>query len=411
MPFFQHSKWWKKTKLHEVIIFNPKVKLEKWKKYPYVAMENVKENCFKTISKIIYKEYNGWWSKFENWDVIFARITPCLQNAKITQISWINKWFWSTEFFVFRNIPWITDKNFIFYLFCSKKIRDVAEKSMVGASWRQRADLKSIKNIEILLPPLPIQQKIASILSKYDDLIENNNKRIKILEQMAQAIYNEMIGKKSEEFLKKSEEGKELPEGWRVVKISDILDILWGFAFKSKDYSPDGKYKIVTIKNVDEWKFIPNVVNKINFIPDKMKEHCKLKTWDILLSLTGNVWRVCIVYWNNYLLNQRVAKLELKNKNYYAFVYLLFRSKLMKYKMENLANGVAQQNLSPIQLGKTQIVIPNATLIFKFNYLVKPILDQILNLQLQNQNLKQTRDLLIPRLVTGKLNVEDLEIV
>ena len=179
MPNQNIPKWWKKVKLGEVVEINPKVKIEKWKIYPYIEMQAVRENWFRWETYVIERKYNWWWSRFEKWDVLFARITPCLQNSKFTQVRTIEKWFGSTEFFVFRNKEWVTDKNYIFYLLLAPFIKEVAEKSMIWASWRQRADLKSLKSLPILLPPLPIQQKISSILSKYDDLIENNNKRIK----------------------------------------------------------------------------------------------------------------------------------------------------------------------------------------------------------------------------------------
>ena len=118
-------------------------------------------------------------------DTLFARITPCLQNGKIAQAKELinGKGFGSTEFFIFRGIEGVTDTDFVYYLSINSEFTEYAIGSMVGASGRQRADAKFIGEYEFNLPPPKTQRRIADILSAYDDLIENNLKRIKLLEQ------------------------------------------------------------------------------------------------------------------------------------------------------------------------------------------------------------------------------------
>ncbi len=217
----------------ELAEVNHRVNLQKGKTYPFVEM-GVVQPGLRYVGSNQTRNFNGGGAKFMSGDTLFARITPCLENGKIAQ--YISKHykmgFGSTEFFVFRARPGLSDPGFVYYLSRSDIIRKPAEKSMTGASGRQRADLASIVNIPILHFPLPTQRKIAAILSAYDDLIENNLRRIKILEEMAQNLYREWFvkfrfpGHEQARFVD-SEMGR-IPEGWKVSAVQDAFDILGG---------------------------------------------------------------------------------------------------------------------------------------------------------------------------------------
>ena len=127
-----------------------------------------------------------------------------------------------------------------------------------------------------------------------------------------------------------------------------------------------------------------------------------LKEGDILLSLTGNVGRVCIIYGNDYLLNQRVAKLQSDTPGY---TYCLFRSKEMFDDMNNLANGAAQQNLSPIRTGKIEKCFPSEKILQQFETLVKPIIKKTIELNKINIIAGEARDRLLPKLMAGEIKL------
>jgi len=267
---------------------------------------------------------------------------------------------------------------------------------------------------KINLPNCAIQNKIASILSAYDDLIENNNRRIKILEEMAQTIYKEWFvnfrfpGHEKVKMVD-SELGK-IPEGWDIKQISDIIVIKSGFAFKSDTFNIEGKYGIVTIKNVQDRLFIHKCQNFIDVIPENMSKHCLLKSGDIILSLTGNVGRVCLVFGDNYLLNQRVAKLVPKSDSDWAYIYFLYLNPDFRKTLENISIGAAQQNLSPIEMGKLKINYPEKSILSLFAKVCNPILENIVFLFRKNVLLQESRDLLLPKLISGEIDVEDLDI-
>ena len=259
-----------------------------------------------------------------------------------------------------------------------------------------------LSEVPLKLPSLKEQKAVVSILSAYDDLIENNRKQIKLLEEAAQRLYKEWFVDLRFPGYENTPIIDGVPQGWRLDIVKSVVSLLSGYAFKSSDFVDNGKYSIVTIKNVQDGNFDGENVNTIAEIPSKMPSHCILNNGDILLSLTGNVGRICLVNGDKYLLNQRVAKLDSK---YPAYAYCLFRIKDMFDIMSNLANGAAQQNLSPIRTENVRIFIPSDSLIQKFEDIVSPMIAKMLVLNKSNSNLKQARDRLLPKLMSGELEV------
>jgi type I restriction enzyme S subunit len=267
-----------------------------------------------------------------------------------------------------------------------KQLEQVAAGSAQG-----KLVLYKIKDIEVAIPPLPTQRKIATILSAYDDLIENNLKRIKLLEGAININYKNLISIADKNFTN--------------VKLNSFVDIISGFPFKSNYYNENGKYKIVTIKNVQDGFFVPVVTDRIYDVPDKRNKALFLSTGDVIMSLTGNVGRVCIVYGDDYVLNQRVVKLSAKELIDQSFIYALVRDKQMLTILENLSNGTAQQNLSPIKMGELPIRYPSSNLREDFDKKVSPMIEMICKLNMQNTKLREARDILLPKLMNGQIEV------
>ena len=291
--------------------------------------------------------------------------------------------------------------QFMYYTMLSRDFYMMADAAALGAAQRT-VSLTALRNMKIAVPPLNVQKKIVDALSAYDDLIENNQKQIKLLEEAAQRLYKEW-------FVDLRFPGHEtttivdgVPEGWERNTINSIIDLQSGFAFKSTDFCESGTYKIVTIKNVQDGLFDGQNVSRIDAIPARMPAHCRLGDGDVLLSLTGNVGRVCVVNGQNYLLNQRVAKIK---SDYPAYAYCLFRSSDMFTAMGNLANGAAQQNLSPIKTGQIKILIPPFSLLIRFEETASAYMKQMLTLNKQIELLQQARDRLLPKLMSVEIEV------
>ncbi len=389
---------WREVKFSDFVQINPQVKLQIGQEYSFVEMKDLNENQKKAYSTQIRKLKGG--SKFINDDTLFARITPCLENGKICQVNKLKnkQGFGSTEFLVFREKNSVSSSNFIYYLSRWQKVRSFAELNMSGTSGRQRVSKEAFNELVLALPPLPEQKAIAEVLSSLDDKIELLHRQNKTLEDIGQTIFMEQFGK--------YQIGDKLPKDWRVGKIGDFVDILSGFAFKSKDFIEGGKFGLVTIKNVQNGVFVEKMKDKLNFVPEKMPDYCNLKTGDILLSLTGNVGRVCHVIGKNYLLNQRVAKLEAKNKTDFSFVYLFFRQKDILNLLEGIASGTAQQNLSPVKTKELKMIVPNGKILDYFAKITNPNIEKILKNKQQINTLENLRDTLLPKLMSGEARVK-----
>ena len=402
------------VKLGEEVLINPE---SVSKNYPYDEIEyidisSVGSGTFEGARTVPIKDAPSRAKRLvKNGDTIISTVRPnrrsflYIKNPKSNTVV-------STGFAVLRAKDNI-DERYLYFMINYQAFTDYLTNRAKGAAY-PAVDTEIISNAKIPLPPLSTQKNIASILSAYDDLIENNTRRIQILEEMAQRIYKEWFvdfkypGYEDDQMID-SELGK-IPDGWEVLPLNEIIDIKSGFAFKSSSFESDGSYGLVTIKNVQDGIFITKCQNHLNETPDKMPEYCILRGGDIILSLTGNVGRVCLVHGEKYLLNQRVAKLIPNNIADRAFVYSLFRNNAFRTILEMISTGTAQQNLSPILMGKYSIIVPHRNVLSLFSDLCNPILDEILLLYMKNKTLRHTRDLLLPKLISGKVDVSDLDI-
>lgn len=279
------------------------------------------------------------------------------------------------------------DYRFVYYYLVNsyEKLLSAA----VGAA-QQNLGSKQISAMTINLPPLNQQKKIANILGSLDEKIELNRRMNETLEQLGQALFRHYFVDNPE------------AKNWESGRVSDVVRIYSGFAFKSKDFDVDGRYGLVTIKNVQDGSFIKDCTDHLSEpLPDKTPEHVHLKSGDIVLSLTGNVGRVCAVVGRDYLLNQRVAKLVGDGSQ--AYTYFLFRSKIMKGRMVGISKGTAQKNLSPIETGKLKIKIPPTNIMGQFEEIAINLLNMIVSNNEQSQTLTGLRDSLLPKLISGDI--------
>ena len=246
--------------------------------------------------------------------------------------------------------------------------------------------------LKVRIPDVDEQKKMADVLGSLDEKIELNRRMNETLEQLGQALFRHYFVDNPE------------AKNWESGRVSDVVRIYSGFAFKSKDFDINGKYGLVTIKNVQDGSFIKDCTDHLSEpSPDKTPEYVHLKSGDIILSLTGNVGRVCIVVGRDYLLNQRVAKLVSDESQ--AYTYFLFRSKIMKGRMVGISKGTAQKNLSPIETGKLKIKIPPTNIMGQFEENAMDLLNMIVSNNEQIQALTSLRDSLLPKLISGDIEL------
>ena len=373
---------WKKVRFLDVVHLNPRISLEKGVEYPFVEMSNVVP-CARKPEKDVFKKYLGGGTKFEQGDTIVARIEPCLQNGKGFQCSY-KQGFGSTEFIVFRpvNINDL-DCDFLYYYMGQQAIREAMAKTMVGASGRQRVNNKVFNDLQIYLPPLSTQHRIANILSRYDSLIENYQKQIKLLEEAAQRLYKEW-------FIDLHFPGHEntnlidgVPEGWEKKKVGEIAPIITG----KKDANfgtPNGEYPFFTCS----------------------QEPIKAPSFSFdcaAVLLAGNGDFNVKLYRGRFEAYQRTYVLSPYIDSH---LYLLFYT--ISANMTKLAAGSSGSTIKFLTKGMIDGInlnVPNDEILRSFNKKVEPIQSSRESLQSQLRLLTEARDRLLPKLMSGEITI------
>lgn len=375
------------------------------KGFPFLTFSQVFNNWFipsELTSLVQSSEKEQLTFSIKRGDIFITRTSETINELGMSSVALKDYPLATYNGFTKRLRPLSKSKvlpEFIGYYLRSPLFRSgfMAFSNMITRASLRNDDLLSMK---IPVPPINEQHRIAGVLKAYDDLIDINQKQIILLEEATMRIFNEWFVNQHFPNYETTPIIDDVPRGWFVDNITSSVTLQSGFAFKSADFNDDGSFKIITIKNVKNGQFDNANFNKIVNIPKNMPVHCYLKDGDILLSLTGNVGRVCLVFGTNFLLNQRVAKLK---SNTPSFTYCLFRSKMMFDTMNNLANGAAQQNLSPVQTGKIKVLFPTKELINRFEEIAQPMIEKVITLNKAIAIAKHSRDALLPRLMEGEL--------
>lgn len=385
-------------KLYEFVILNPKETLPKGTISKKIAMDKL-QPFTRDILGYDVEPYAGG-TKFRNGDTIMARITPCLENGKIAQVNILDEneiGFGSTEYIVFRAKEEVTDPDYVYYLVCSSNIREVAIKSMVGSSGRQRVQTDVVQNIKIEMPIFDEQVKIASILKSFDDKITLNNAINKNLMEQALTLY-------TTHFTTLEKNGC----------IGDYCSIKSGFAFKSSWWTDSG-IKVIKIGSINqdnlnllECSYVDE--NKINKVND-----FKVRAGDLLIAMTGaTIGKFAMVPYSSetLLVNQRVGKFFLGNKpvEKLPFIYCTLKQPDVYYEIVNRGQGSAQPNISGSDIMSIPCVIPSKEAIDEFNCINQPLFDLIISNQRENQQLSKIRDTILPKLMSGELDVSDIDL-
>lgn len=365
---------WQKVKLGDVVIFNPKESLKKGAISKKIAMDCLAPYCRK-ISSFEFAEFSGG-TKFRNGDTIMARITPCLENGKTALVSVLDEnevGFGSTEYIVFREKLGVTNYKFIYYFVTNPSFRDIAIQSMVGSSGRQRVQQDVLENLEIDLPPLAEQERIAGILGALDDKIELNNRINRNLEEQAQALFRRWFVDEAE-------------TGWETKKLSDFFPVITGK--KDANFStPEGEYPFFTCSQTS--------INAPTY---------SFNGAAVLLAGNGdfNVKR----YIGKFEAYQRTYVLMPYDPKYVNFLYLVINHYL--HDITGGSRGSVIKFITKGNIADYKIRLPLYTIddkLIVFNRLFQ-IID---NGQRENYTLVRLRDTLLPKLMNNELSLDNLQ--
>lgn len=412
-------KGWKQVKLEDIIDINPpRLPLEKNKKARKVSMANIAEFTRK-ISGYVYADYKGG-SKFQNGDTLMARITPCLENGKTAYVSILaddEVAFGSTEFFVLRAKEDRANSKYIYYLSISDEIRNVVIQSMTGTSGRQRAQKEALLNYELRVPPIKEQIKIGNTLSNIDENMELNKNIISNLEELAQTLFKRWFV----DFEFPNENGKPyrsgggkmveselgmIPEGWVVNTISELVDVIDNRGKTPTLEKEDTTYPIIDVKGLSG---NDRVVNFNNCLKHVSKE--TYNSWfrnghpdelDILFSTVGSIGSIKLFYGDKGCIAQNVVALRSKKVSPF-YLYQYIKDEQEEIKSYNI--GSVQPSIKITHFIKKRIFKPGAKIENEFHLKIKSISNKVYSLNEENKKLEELRDTLLPKLLSGELEL------
>ena len=402
---------WSEYKFSDFVEINPKVPLKKGLEYSFVEMKDLSEGN-KFVAPSQKRALTGG-SRFENGDTLFARITPCLENGKICQVQNLENGigFGSTEFLVFRGKKGVSDSNFVHYLSLSDEVRGFAEQNMVGTSGRQRVSWQVFENLVLTLPDLPTQTAIAEILSSIDDKIELNNKINQELENLAQTLFKQWFidfefpnengepYKSSGGEMVESELG-EIPEGWSFGTLKDEFNLNMGQSPKGDTYNETGD-GMIFFQGRSDFGFRYPSVRMFTKDPKKVA-----KKFETLISVRAPVGDINMVEYDC-CIGRGLGSISHSRKlfSYTYYKILSIQEELKSYDNEGTVFG----SINKETLGNIKTIIPPLTISCGFDDLVKGKDQLIYNLTNQNQQLTNLRDTLLPKLISGELEVSQIK--
>ncbi|RJO61335.1 restriction endonuclease subunit S [candidate division WS5 bacterium] len=285
------------------------------------------------------------------------------------------------------------DPVFLYYYLGQPLIIDWIYNQAIGATM-PNLNTSIIRSIHITYPPLPVQHKISSILSAFDDLIENNNRRIKILEEMAQTIYREWFVNfrfpgYENVMMVKSELGM-IPEGWEVVALGDVVEIRKGINITKK-----------TIKE----GFVPVVAGGLTAAYYHDQANTRFPV--IAVSASGANAGFVNLYQEDIWASD-CSFIDAEATPFVYYFYLLLKHRQIE--VSRLQRGAAQPHVYTKDLMRLEVNSVPAEVLERFGKAIVPLFSLKGILAMKNTNLRKTRDLLLPRLISGAIDVDGMDI-
>lgn len=394
---------WTIKKLSEIADFNPRESLTKGTIAKKVSMDKLQPFC-RDIPFYEMEAYAGG-TKFRNGDTIMARITPCLENGKIAKVDILEEseiGFGSTEYIVLRAKEGVDD-DFLYYLVCSSIVREPAIKSMVGSSGRQRVQTDVVQNLDIAVPSYEEQHLIGGILRNLDDKIKINNKINKNLLQQAQAIYKSW-------FVDFDPFSGLQPKDWGQGIIDDLAaDIVCGKTPSTKKSEYYGDFMpFITIPDMHDKVYVTTTTRYLSEEGVQSQIKKILPANSICVSCIGTAGLVSLVAEPSQT-NQQINSIIPKQNFSAYYIFLLMQT--LSEKINRLGqSGSTIVNLNKAQFGRIEVTVPSTEAMKNFDNVVSPIFTLILTNMRENERLSTLRDTLLPKLMSGEIDVSDIDL-
>lgn len=317
------------------------------------------------------------------------------------------------ERFYFKdgNLTWMKNfkkelsSKYLYYWLNSKFGKESLINRAIGSS-QAALTIAILKKYKIFLPTLINQNQIVDILSAYDNLIENNNKRIKILEQMAENLYKEWFVRFRFPNYQNTEFENGIPKGWKVIQVQDLFDISIGrtpdrkvFEYFSNNQSD---YLWISIADMKDKMFVMSSAEYLTCDAIRKVNMPMVSENTVILSFKLSVGRVAITTQLS-CTNEAIAHFNTNNKQLVEYTYLYLKF----FQYQDLGNTSAIGNaVNSTIIRKMKFLHPDGEIVRVFHLQIKDVFNEIKLLSRKNQNLIKQRDMLLPRLMSGKLEVK-----
>lgn len=335
-------------------------------------------------------------------DILYSSVRPNLRHYYLYNDSYEHA-VASTGFVLLRNNSSYNTRFAFYYLSTNEVVKYLSNIAELSQSTFPSFSSKDIGKIDLPDIDRKAQDQIVSILSAYDNLIEVNNKRIKVLEQIAENLYKEWFvrfrfpGHETSGF----ENG--IPKGWNVCRFSSIANVLSG-GTPSTDHDEyyGGNIPFYTPKDSSDDYFVFDTISKLT---EEGLQHCNSQLYPkntIMITARGTVGNLNLLA-KPMAMNQSCYALTSNTIPSQYFLFFLIKREILK--LRKMASGGVFDTIIVSTFDHIKVTIPDKSLIMSFDMLVSPILDETYTLLKQNRNLIRQRDLLLPRLMSGKLEV------
>jgi type I restriction enzyme S subunit len=304
--------------------------------------------------------------------------------------------------------------KFYAYCFRTRLIRQ-ALTAQGGGTNINNLNQDILNALEVPYPPLPIQRRIASILSAYDELIENSQRRIKILEAMSRALYREWFVHfrfpGHESVPRVPSPLGEIPQGWEVKALSEVCSRITDGSHFSPQSVDDG-YPMASVKDMHDWGIDIGSCRRIarDDYEELVRNDCKPLKNDVLIAKDGSYLKHTFVVGESQelVILSSIAMLRPNNAICPNFLCLTLRDPATKARMKGIVSGVAIPRIVLKDFRKFQILVPSDATQVHWSRVVSPMIESCRRLVAQAENLRRTRDLLLPRLLSGQIDVESM---
>lgn len=405
---------WRIKKLSDIADFNPKESLSKGTIAKKIAMDKLQPFC-RDIPGYEMESYSGG-TKFRNGDTIMARITPCLENGKISKVTILDNnevGFGSTEYIVFRAKEGV-DEDYLYYLVCSPEVREPAIKSMVGSSGRQRVQTDVVQNLDIIVPSYDEQRKIGAVLKELDDKIALNNKINDNLAEQIRTLCNAWLNNYVPF-------GGECPGDWELTPLSSFAQFISGYSYKGSELQ-DSTIAMATIKNFDRKGGFKLDGYKEIVPSSKLKPEHHVDLFDTLVAHTdltqtaeviGNAEPVLSFSgYQDIIFSMDVVKVLPSNSQVSKFlIAALLQTQQFKSHCLGYVNGTTVLHMSKKALPDYSLMMPKDFSILKpLDDTVSVMYQKMASIIDENVHLTMLRDSILPRLMSGELDVSDIDL-